>query len=279
MSDLLTNNITQKKMLLYDPSFNNVVLLYGKSQNTMMFFEDSIKNKYSITQDNIYTIENDVSDSITIDQVRALKSYLSKKTPSDKKFSRLIKIMNFENATLEAQNALLKTIEEPPTDTVIVLTANNLTKIRSTIKSRTVLIPILPVSFEAFNKYAKENKLSTEEGVIRLVYLLSEGNPDVAIELINNSELLFEIKAQITGYISSSKEKQFGQIDLIIKDKDSLERFLLHLRAFALASMVLSKNQSSINKWRKNLIKTTELILDIKMGVNSKLIADKLLTV
>lgn len=56
-------------------------------------------------------------------------------TPLESKYKVFI-INNFENATVSAQNKLLKTLEEPPKNVIFILTATNLFGVLETIRSR-----------------------------------------------------------------------------------------------------------------------------------------------
>ena len=61
-----------------------------------------------------------------------------------------------EKMTIQAQNALLKTIEEPPAYAVILLLANNNTGLLPTITSRCVTLNFKPVRDEVIRKYLME---------------------------------------------------------------------------------------------------------------------------
>jgi DNA polymerase III delta prime subunit len=73
-----------------------------------------------------------------IHDVRGLTSELNKK-PINSLF-KIALILEAQNLTLEAQNALLKTLEEPPKNTKIVLTAATSEGLLSTISSRCLKI-------------------------------------------------------------------------------------------------------------------------------------------
>ena len=55
--------------------------------------------------------------------------------------------------TVEAQNALLKTLEEPPEYAIIILITSNKEALLDTIKSRCGVIKFLPISILDLNKY------------------------------------------------------------------------------------------------------------------------------
>lgn len=80
-----------------------------------------------------------ITKSVTIDQIRDLKAHIHQKPLKSK--NKLIVIVDAHLATVEAQNALLKTLEEPPSHAVIVLEAKNKETLLPTILSRVVKIP------------------------------------------------------------------------------------------------------------------------------------------
>ncbi|MEI9914152.1 MAG: hypothetical protein WDN66_04200 [Candidatus Saccharibacteria bacterium] len=57
--------------------------------------------------------------SISIDEVRAINDFLMLKVPVKRTINRIVIIEKAERLTLEAQNALLKNLEEPPLGTVL----------------------------------------------------------------------------------------------------------------------------------------------------------------
>jgi DNA polymerase III subunit delta' len=72
--------------------------------------------------------------SIGIEQVREVISFLSKK-PYESKHKTVL-ILNAEHMTAEAQNALLKTLEEPPAYATIILAAKTHDSLLPTVSSR-----------------------------------------------------------------------------------------------------------------------------------------------
>lgn len=77
-------------------------------------------------------------NSIIIDQIRELKAHIFQK-PLAQKFKFII-IEEADSAKIEAQNAILKILEEPPTHAVIVLESQNKAGLLPTIISRVVTI-------------------------------------------------------------------------------------------------------------------------------------------
>jgi DNA polymerase-3 subunit delta' len=81
--------------------------------------------------------------SIGIDQIREAIKFLSKKPFSHE--NKAIIILNAEKMTIEAQNSLLKTLEEPPLYALIVLLAKTQNSLLETIISRCRLIKVTEV--------------------------------------------------------------------------------------------------------------------------------------
>ncbi|MEO0203284.1 MAG: hypothetical protein ABIL37_06165, partial [candidate division WOR-3 bacterium] len=89
--------------------------------------------------------------SISIDQVRSLKTELQK--PPIYARRRFVIIMDADMLTIEAQNSLLKIIEEQEKRTTFILITSNYTKILPTIISRTIKVSFKSLNFEDFKSY------------------------------------------------------------------------------------------------------------------------------
>lgn len=115
-----------------------------------------------------------------------------------------------EKMTVQAQNALLKTIEEPPEYAIIILLTTNADTFLQTILSRCVLLNIRPVKEDAI-----KNQLMSEYGVgdyeARVAATFANGNPGKAIKLAT-SEDFKELKKQVVGTIISLEK---GGMDVI----------------------------------------------------------------
>lgn len=74
------------------------------------------------------------SKDIKIDQVRALSAFMNVSTHRSGK--RIVLLYPAENLTTEAANAILKTLEEPPPDTVFLLVTHHVDDLLPTILSR-----------------------------------------------------------------------------------------------------------------------------------------------
>jgi DNA polymerase-3 subunit delta' len=124
---------------------------------------------------------------IRIDQVRALQHTLAL-SPYAAKY-RIALLPDFQQATEEAANALLKTLEEPPDKVILLLTADALENLLPTIVSRCEVIRLRPASITDAEAYLQtEKSLSPEEA--HLLAHLSGGRIGAAIHLAEEPDSL-----------------------------------------------------------------------------------------
>jgi len=101
------------------------------------FLKNTIQNLiYEIASyeiDKYLFIDTDESPNIKIDDIRNIQEFLSFRPEKGTKFAVLF---SAEKLLPEAENALLKTLEEPPNYAIIVLVTTNWNALFSTIKSR-----------------------------------------------------------------------------------------------------------------------------------------------
>ncbi len=94
-------------------------------------------------------------NSIKIEQIRFLQKKIQEKPIiADKK---VYIIDEADTMTLEAQNCLLKTLEEPPEFATLILIGSNENAFLTTIKSRCMILHFQPITNEAIKQYMEEN--------------------------------------------------------------------------------------------------------------------------
>lgn len=94
-------------------------------------------------------------NSIKIEQIRFLQKKIQEKPIiADKK---VYIIDEADTMTLEAQNCLLKTLEEPPEFATLILIGSNENAFLTTIKSRCMILHFQPITNETIKQYMEEN--------------------------------------------------------------------------------------------------------------------------
>jgi len=98
---------------------------------------------------------------------------------------RVVIIEDAEKMNNASANALLKTLEEPPQQVIIVLTSSELGRLLPTIKSRCVKISLAIPDDNLALSWLKENA-DVSEDELKFALILANGIPLIAKTIINN---------------------------------------------------------------------------------------------
>ncbi len=119
----------------------------------------------------VHVIGNNEMDSIKIDEIRFLLSRAHLMAYEAK--TKVFIIRNIELMTMEAANALLKTLEEPAANTLMVLTTSVPEANLDTIKSRCHIVKFFPSSVNRIAKILMDEGVKSQDAHFLAVY--SEG--------------------------------------------------------------------------------------------------------
>jgi DNA polymerase III subunit delta' len=248
----------------------------GKTYLAQHLADRELDDSINISSSAIKEID---AKSSGIEDVRDLQKTLSLSTVGTGKIRRVVIISNFDYFGHEAQNSLLKTLEEPPIDTLIIITANDESKVLDTIYSRVKKINVRPISLEL------AMELNFEQAEISKAYSLSMGQPGLLINLLEqkDSHPLVEAINDAKILLSRSKAEQVSEIDKIIKSKqaDYVEIFVDAMLRILYASynLLIDKNagKTEVQKAHGRLVAVNECIADIRLGLNKKLSLTRLM--
>ena len=95
-------------------------------------------------------------DTIIIDDIRDLEEFVSLQSLEGK--YKVVIIKNAEKMNQYAANAMLKTLEEPPPNTVLILTCQNIDALPEALVSRTFKVFFNPLSKEAIRRFINNNQ-------------------------------------------------------------------------------------------------------------------------
>jgi DNA polymerase III delta prime subunit len=124
--------------------------------------------------------------AIGIEAARQLERFLALKVPGKNTHDRVIIIEDAHLLTTEAQNALLKTLEEPPEGTILILTATHEQTVLPTIRSRTQLIPVGPLGRDGLEAHFAGQDFDAKD--IRRAYAISGGLPGLMHALLHETD-------------------------------------------------------------------------------------------
>lgn len=123
-------------------------------------------------------------------------------------------IDNSEKMTIDAQNCLLKTLEEPPAYATIILICSNEAQMLTTIKSRCTKIAFLPLTNEEINQYLEKE---TNEKISDNILNLAEGSIERALKIKEKEELFNNIETIVKKIDSSKKSQIWNSNEVIYK--------------------------------------------------------------
>ena len=177
--------------------------------------------------------------TLKIEQVRQMQRSLAYRPYEGRR--RVVVLTAADRMAHDIPNTLLKTLEEPPLHTVIILLANNSRFILPTILSRCQSIRFNPLPSHLVSDWLMKER-GLEENEARLLASLSEGSPGKALEIkeeiagIPRKELL----EGWVGVKSLSIEEKEGWVESLPSQRENL-RLILEMAKTLLRDLVVMK--------------------------------------
>jgi DNA polymerase-3 subunit delta' len=164
--------------------------------------------------------------TLKVDQIRDLTSGLAL-SPYDAQY-RIAILLRFEEANPFAANALLKTLEEPPSRVVIILTAENPDSLMPTITSRCEIIRLRPLPYSALSQ-GLISQWNVPDQEAHLLAHISGGRPGYAILMHQEQERLTLRSERLDGLLqilSADRVQRFIFAEQLARDKNTLRKSL-----------------------------------------------------
>ena len=155
-------------------------------------------------------------NSIKIEQIREFQKKVSEKPIISNK--KVYIINDSDKMTVEAQNCLLKTLEEPPEFVTIILIGSNENSFLSTIKSRCMILHFEKISDEQIQKYLQDNHQTEINSKIMLE--ACQGSIGKALEIKDKQELYQNTEQVVNSLERKDKIDILNMSDFIYKSKD-----------------------------------------------------------
>ncbi len=161
-------------------------------------------------------------NSIKIEQIREFQNKVAEKPIISNK--KVYIINDSDKMTREAQNCLLKTLEEPPEYVTIILIGANESAFLSTIKSRCMILHFDKIPNEEIEKYLEENyKTKINSNIIIKAF---QGSIGRAIELKEKQDEYEKIEQIIYNLEKKDKIDILNMSEIIYKTKDEKTEIL-----------------------------------------------------
>ncbi len=174
----------------------------------------SCKQALSGNHPDIIFIAHEKPGTIGVDDIRrqingdvAIKPYSGPK--------KIYIVSEGEKMTVQAQNALLKTLEEPPEYAVILILTDNVNTLLPTILSRCVVLNMKPVRDAQIKEYLMEN-MGIPDYKADICVAFARGNVGKA-RLLANSEEFDKVKEEAITLLKYIGEMELHEIVAAIK--------------------------------------------------------------
>lgn len=221
-------------------------------------------------------------NTIPIEAIRELRSFVKLKIPrlENNHIGRLIIIEHAHRLTNEAQNALLKLLEEPPAGTAIILTAHHEEALLPTIRSRSQTVQVRSPEKTALASFFQHSGMDLVH--IERAYLMSGGLPGLMSALLTNEA--HPVLASVTiarSLLQSTPFERLAAVDGLSKSKDESLQVLAVLQRMAQAALAGAAAKSDevrpLRQWHRILASAAEAEQALTQNAQAKLVLTNLM--
>lgn len=170
-------------------------------------------------------IEKD-GNSIKIDQIRDMQEKILQKPIISKR--KIYIINDSETMTEEAQNCLLKTLEEPPEYAIIILITNNESGLLNTIKSRCMKVSFLPIEEENIKQFLKKQQIDISDELIKNC----EGSIKKALYMKEQEEIYKQVDTILKNIEKDDLITIFNKSEILYKEKEMVQDILEYINVY-----------------------------------------------
>ena len=187
---------------------------------------------------------------IKIEQIREMQRKIAEKPIISSR--KVYIIENSDTMTKEAQNCLLKTLEEPPEYITIILICSNEDNLLSTIKSRCTRMHFEPLKENEIKKYLE--KAIPEQQISENIINLAQGSIGKAIKLNEKKEIYENIEKILINMRNKDLIEIVQMSEGIYKSKEEINSILEYINVLLL----------KLSKQNMKYIKCIEIVEETK---------------
>lgn len=242
MKNLLVNPITSTQVENYIVRPAHSLILSGhsgsgKNKLALGLIDKLLGAGYQPSQ----VLVVDGQDEATIEEIRKIDNFIKLIIPGDKKIKRVVYIKSLDLFGQEAQNALLKTFEEPPEDTIFISTSGDISRILLTVMSRSQEIMVLPVELSQAKRYF----VNFPQKDVEKAYFIANGAAETIRSILvgDDDGILRESIEWAKKIAGMSKYQRLCGIDSFLKNttKDQIDIYLASFANVLKAGILYSK--------------------------------------
>lgn len=209
-----------------------------------------------------------------IEDIRQLEQFLARKVPGDALYNRAVIIDAAHNLAHEAQNALLKTLEEPPAGTVLILTAAHKQGLLPTIQSRSQVVQLQTPSKQQLVEHFSAEHSAAE---VAQAYAMSGGLPGLMTALLEDHDHPLRQAAQMArDILTGSSVERLALVDKLAKDKDLARNAVFILQQMAHIKLQTASGAAGL-RWQRVLQAAYDAAEAMSLHAQTKLVLTTLM--
>ncbi len=192
-----------------------------------------------------FTLIEAQGSSLKIEQIREMTRVLSLR-PVEGRYRVLI-LRRFQEASTQAMDALLKTLEEPPPYVLLLLTADTTESLLATIKSRCQPLNLRPLPTQAIRE-ALVNRHNIEPDRAALLAQLSGGRMGWALDVLRDDSVLeqrTEWLDLLERALGESRAVRFDQARALSEDRANLPTLLALWQSYWRDALLLAHHTAA----------------------------------
>lgn len=281
MFDGLVNPNTEKQLSNFIDNPSHAVILVGINGSGKTFLARSLSSKLlGIDIDKLDSYPYILSvttekGTISIESIRGLHKFVQLKTTGTGNIRRIAIVEHAEGMTIEAQNAFLKLLEEPPEDTALIVTVDNIRSLLPTVVSRLQVIEVNQPDQEDLLKYFETKGTAQAEAL--KAFHLSGGLPGLMASLLDGEQEhpLIQGVSDAKEFLSMDLAKRLVLVDSLSKQKDAATNMISamqHIAQTGITQSTKAKDGKKIASWYKVLNSSFKAKEAIGVNANLKLV-------
>lgn len=204
---------------------------------------------------------------IKIEKIRQMQAKVLEKPIISSKKVYVIK--DADTMTKEAENCLLKTLEEPPSFITIILIGSNESLFLNTIRSRCMKISFNKIEDETLKQYLQKNHII--EDLTKEHISAFNGSIERAIKIQEKREIYDEVQKIFSNIDNYTLLDVIGKLDCLYKNKDIIYDILDYI------IILFSKKAIHQIKYISYIETIEEVKKNLKYNSNYDMSIDKLL--
>jgi len=273
------NPSTEKSVRLFINNPSSAVVLIAKNGSgkgtIAKYIIDTVKTQSGPLIDlRDLILIGDNTDKIAIDDVRSSLKNLAYKAIDSKGYSRFVVIEHAERLASDSQNMILKTVEEPPENTMVILTIDSKNSLLPTLLSRLTQINIGNIDSKNLKKYLIDKGFEQKD--VDLAMLASSNRIGETFNILSGDNGRIDSLKRCKNILSMSKMEKLVLINNIYKDRPEVSSIINDLLTISRASLEnASKNHSGSSMSWSNIVNE---LLTAKNALNRKANAKLVLT-